>query len=209
MAIKSLTHYFDYKSPYAYLAQDETFLLEKEYNIRVDFLPLTLDIPQYLGSAEVDKDGTVKNEERNPHQWRRVKYSYMDCRREAARRGLIIRGPRHIFDSSLSHIGMLFAKKNGDFRAYHNAVYERFWRRELDIEDPEVLAQVLQEVGLDGPDFLTYIESEGREEHDAVQREAMRNGVFGVPSYLIGGELFWGAERLVRVRERLSGKASN
>ena len=72
MAIKSVTHYFDYKSPYAYLAQDETFLLEKEYNIRVDFLPLTLDIPQYLGSAEVDKNGNVKNEERNPHQWRRV-----------------------------------------------------------------------------------------------------------------------------------------
>ena len=64
MAIKSLTHYFDYKSPYAYLAQDETFLLEKEYNIRVDFLPLTLDIPQYLGSAEVDKDGQGEREKK-------------------------------------------------------------------------------------------------------------------------------------------------
>ena len=54
MPIRTITHYFDYKSPYAYLAQEETFQLEKEYSVSVDFLPLTLDIPQFLGAAEVD-----------------------------------------------------------------------------------------------------------------------------------------------------------
>ena len=204
MPIRTISHYFDYKSPYAYLAQEETFQLEKDYPVSVDFLPLTLDIPQFLGAAEVDDAGQVVSEQRNAHQWRRVKYSYMDCRREATRRGLTIRGPRHIFDSSLSHIGMLYAKQRGDFRPYHHAVYERFWKRELAIEDPAVVQQVLDEVGIDAREFPAYLESEGREELRRIQTDAEQAGVFGVPSYLVNGELFWGAERLVRVRERLA-----
>lgn len=204
MPIRTISHYFDYKSPYAYLAQEETFQLEKDYPVSVDFLPLTLDIPQFLGAAEVDDAGQVVSEQRNAHQWRRVKYSYMDCRREATRRGLTIRGPRHIFDSSLSHIGMLYAKQRGDFRPYHHAVYERFWKRELAIEDPAVIHQVLDEVGIDTREFPAYLESEGREELRRIQTDAGKSGVFGVPSYLVNGELFWGAERLVRVRERLA-----
>lgn len=204
MPIRTISHYFDYKSPYAYLAQEETFQLEKDYPVSVDFLPLTLDIPQFLGAAEVDDAGQVVSEQRNAHQWRRVKYSYMDCRREATRRGLTIRGPRHIFDSSLSHIGMLYAKQRGDFRPYHHAVYERFWKRELAIEDPAVIQQVLDEVGIDIQEFPAYLEGEGREELRRIQTDAEQAGVFGVPSYLVNGELFWGAERLVRVRERLA-----
>ena len=47
MATTTITHYFDYKSPYAYLAQAETFQLESEFDVIVDFLPLTLDIPNF------------------------------------------------------------------------------------------------------------------------------------------------------------------
>jgi 2-hydroxychromene-2-carboxylate isomerase len=207
MAIKTITHYFDYKSPYAYLAQEETFRLQEEFDVQVDFVPYTLDIPSFLGSAEVDDAGRVLSEARNSHQWRRVKYSYMDCRREANRRGLIIRGPRHIFDSSIAHIGMLYAKHRGDFRRYHNTVYERFWKRELEIEDPRVIQGVLEEVGIDASKFLTYLNGEGRKEHDRLRAEAEALGVFGVPSYVVNGELFWGAERIPRVRERLTPRA--
>lgn len=203
MALEKITHYFDYKSPYAYLAQEATYRLARDFDIEIDWLPLTLDIPSFLGSAAVDASGKVLSENRNAHQWRRVKYSYMDCRREANRRGLVIRGPQKIFDSSVAHIGMLYAKQRGDFRAYHDTVYERFWRRELDIENPELIGHILTEVGVDASGFLDYLHDEGRHEHDRVVGEAEAGGVFGVPSYVVNGELFWGAERIVRVRERL------
>ena len=203
MAINKITHYFDYKSPYAYLAQADTFQLQEDYDVEIDWLPYTLDIPSFLGSAEVDAAGQVLHESRNAHQWRRVKYSYMDCRREANRRGLVIRGPQKIFDSSIAHIGMLYAKHRGDFRAYHNALYERFWRRELDIENPEVVQRVLKDVGVDTSGFLDYLSGEGRQEHDRLRSAAEEMGVFGVPSYLVNGELFWGNERVIRVQEKL------
>ncbi len=205
--IQRITHYFDYKSPYAYLAQEATYQIVRDFDIEIDWLPLTLHIPSFLGSAEVDATGKVISEQRNAHQWRRVKYSYMDCRREANRRGLVIRGPQKIFDSSVAHIGMLYAKRQGDFRAYHDAVYERFWRRELDIENPEIVKHVLTEVGVDASGFLDYLNGAGRQEYERVIAEAEESGVFGVPSYVVNGELFWGAERIDLVRERLADAA--
>lgn len=196
----TVIHYFDYKSPYAYLAQEEWHKLAESPGITVDYRPYTLDIPSYLGSAEVNNRGDVIAETRNAHQWRRVKYSYLDCRREANRRGLTLRGPRKIFDSELAHIGFLYAKLNGDFRLYHDTVYERFWRRDLDIENTDVITGVLNECGVDATGFAAFTGAEGRRLLKDNQADAEARGVFGVPSYLVGDELFWGAERFELAR---------
>ena len=133
MIASTIKVYTDYKSPYAYLVKDLVYALERDTGVLVDWLPYTLDIPSYLGSATLDAGGKVVQESRNAHQWRRVKYSYMDCRREAGLRGLVIRGTQKIWDSSLANIGMLYAKQQGVLRAYHDRVFERFWKRDLDI----------------------------------------------------------------------------
>src|SRR5690349_13411818 len=147
--MRSVTVYTDYKSPYAYLAKDPTLELERDFPVRLEWLPYVLDIPSFLGSASVSADGTVLEENRSAHQWRRVRYSYMDCRRQARKRGLVIRGPQKIWDSTLAAAGMLYAKRQGDaiFRRYHDIVFERFWKRELDIEDADIVSAVLTEAG--------------------------------------------------------------
>jgi 2-hydroxychromene-2-carboxylate isomerase len=199
--------YSDYKSPYAYLAKDLVYELERETGARIDWLPYTLDIPAYLGSASVDAGGKVVEEKRNAHQWRRVKYSYMDCRREANRRGLTIRGPKKIFDSSLANIGMLYAAEHGVFRAYHDRVFELFWRRELDLENAAALAAVLHECGAPAPDFSAFLDGQGRAALAQIRTQAEAAGVFGVPSFLFAdGDLYWGREHLPRVRERALAK---
>jgi len=205
---RTLKVYSDYKSPYAYLAKDLTYELERQTGVTVDWLPLTLDIPAYLGSAKVDPAGNVLEQSRNAHQWRRVRYSYMDCRREANLRGLTIRGPRKIFDSRLANIGLLYARERGVLREYHDRVFERFWRRDLDIESAEALAGVLAQAGADTTDFPVFVQGEGRRRLEAIQREAEAAGVFGVPSYLLDdGDLYWGREHLPRIRELLTATA--
>jgi 2-hydroxychromene-2-carboxylate isomerase len=202
---RKLKVYSDYKSPYAYLAKDLTYELERQTGVTLDWLPYTLDIPAYLGSAKVDGAGNVLEQSRNAHQWRRVRYSYMDCRREANFRGLTIRGPRKIFDSRLANIGLLYAKQRGIFRDYHDQVFERFWKRDLDIESVEALADVLAQAGANTTEFLAFVEGDGRQRLEAIQREAEAAGVFGVPSYLLDdGDLYWGREHLQRIRELLT-----
>ena len=204
--IKTIAIYTDYKSPYAYLAKDLIYPLEDEFKVRLDWLPYTLDIPNYLGSARLDERGEVIESERSPHQWRRVRYSYMDCRRQARKRGLVVLGTRKIWDSSIAAIGMLWAKRQSAaaFRAYHDRVFERFWRRELDIEDADVVAAVLAEAGADVSGFSDYLVGEGRREHDTIRAVAEAVGVFGVPTLVIDGELFWGREHLPDIREVLA-----
>jgi 2-hydroxychromene-2-carboxylate isomerase len=71
--------YSDYKSPYAFLAKDLIYELEGDFEINLEWLPYTLDIPSYLGSARLDERCEVIESNRNAHQWRRVRYSYMDA----------------------------------------------------------------------------------------------------------------------------------
>ena len=201
MAARTIKVYSDYKSPYAYLAKDPAYDLARATGVRLEWLPYTLDIPAYLGSATLDAGGKVLEQSRNAHQWRRVKYSYIDCRREANRRGLTIRGPRKIFDSSLANIGLLYARRHDVFRAYHDRVFERFWKRELDIESPDALVAVLAECGADTKEFVGFLNDEGRRELRRIQQEAEAAGVFGVPSYVLeDGDLYWGREHLPHIR---------
>ena len=206
---RTLAVYIDYKSPYAYLAKDLVYELERDFAVHIDWLPYTLDIPSALGSATVDDNGRVIEEQRNAHQWRRVRYSYMDCRRQAQKRGLVIRGPRKIWDSTLALRGMMYAKREGPtvLRRYHDTVFERFWKRELDIEDPGVISMVLAGTGANTTGLPTYLAGQGGEELENICRAAEAMGVFGVPTFVFGGELFWGREHLPDIREMLGAKA--
>jgi 2-hydroxychromene-2-carboxylate isomerase len=202
-----ITVYADYKSPYAYLAKEPARALAAECGVALEWKPYILDIPSYLGSAEVDAHGTVVEEDRNPHQWRRVRYSYMDCRRQAKKQGLVIRGTRRIWDSTLAAAGMLFAQTQADaiFQRYHDVIFDRFWRRELDIESVSAIASVLTSCGADVTDFPYWVAETGRAEVARVSRDAEAHGVFGVPSFLVDGALYWGREHLPDIRAVLTG----
>lgn len=203
----TLSVYIDYKSPYAYLAKGLVYTLEREVPVRVDWLPYDLDLGGFMGTARLDAEGRVVEEQRTAHQWRRVKYSYMDCRRQARKQGIVIRGTQKIWDSRVALCGLLFAKRRGEavLRRYHDAVFERFWKRELDIENPDVVAAVLAEAGADAAGFAAYLAGDGMEELAATCRDAEEKGVFGTPFFILDGENFWGSEHLPDIRARLAG----
>ncbi len=125
---------------------DPTYAIAEELGIEVDWRPFTLDIPSYLGSARLSQEGKVVENERTPGQWTKVKYAYHDVRRYGSLRGLVIRGATKMWDSSLAGIGMLWAKEQGGavLRAYSGLVFERFWKRELNLEDAGVIERVLE-----------------------------------------------------------------
>ncbi len=185
--------YSDYKSPYAYLAKEPAYGLAEGFDVRLIWRPYTLDIPSYLDATE----------QRTAHNWRKVRYAYMDARRIANTRGLTVRGPKKIFDSSIAAIGMLYAQARGAFRAYNDITFERFWKRELDIEDRDAIAAVLAEAGCEASGFADFVAGAGRAEHDKIMAEAEALGVFGVPTFVLDGELFWGGDRIDWLKQRL------
>jgi len=184
--------YFDYKSPYAYLAAAPAFDLPDRYDVEVRWLPFILRIK---GSGE-----------RSVYSERKVRYSYMDARRSANRRGgFKIMGPPKIYDSRPALIGALFAQREGFFRAYTETVFERFFERRLEIDVAEEVAAVVDELGHSQADYLAYLGSDGPAALERCLDEADGDDVFGVPLFVFRGEQFWGHDRIDLLEERLTG----
>jgi 2-hydroxychromene-2-carboxylate isomerase len=185
--------YTDYKSPYAYVANKRLFELEERHGVELEWLPYTLRVAEFMGTVE----------ERTPHFWRKVRYSYMDARRFANAQGLTIKGPRRIYDAFFSSAGMLFAQRHGIFRPYHDTVFRRFWSHDLEIDDLSAISDVISSVGGSAEAFRAYVAGAAHAEHARIIDEAEALGVFGVPSMVFHGELFWGGDRIDMLIERI------
>jgi len=205
---RPLIVYVDFKSPYAYVAVRPTRELAAQLGIAVDWRPLTLDIPSYLGSARLDDKGEVVESRRSAGQWNAVRYAYRDARRYAALNGLEVRGTTKIWDTALAGMGLLWAKAQGDtvLARYVDAIYAPFWRRALDVEDVAVVERVLADAGADPRGFREHALGDGRARYDEMQRRIFDAGIFGVPGYVLEGEYYFGREHLPRIRWILSGR---
>jgi 2-hydroxychromene-2-carboxylate isomerase len=189
-----ITLWIDYVSPYAFVAKAAAYALADDYEVELQWRPYTLDVASFMGPVE----------ERDPHHWRRVRYSYMDARRLANKQGLTLKGPKKVYYARPANAGMLYAQKHGVFRAYNDLAFDRFWRRELDPEDVDAVDALLAEAGAP-PGFASFLAGGGAG-HDNLRNEAEASGVFGVPTFVFEGELFWGGDRIGLLRERLDEK---
>jgi 2-hydroxychromene-2-carboxylate isomerase len=191
---ETIKFYYDFKSPFTYLALEPALGLERSHRITLRFIPRDFE-PRIAYGGEL--------EQRQPHDWNKVRYLYADVRRFANERGLIIRGPQKLFDSRLAMMSGIYANRHGSFREYAPRIFERFFKRELDIEDPAALAVVLRECGLDAEDFAHYAATDGEADLARAFSEADSDGVFGVPTFIVAGEPFWGNDRIKWVIKKL------
>jgi 2-hydroxychromene-2-carboxylate isomerase len=182
--------FFDYKSPFAYLASGPAFALDSRYRIRVRWIPIQLRI-KGPGARSIRSD------------WK-ARYSYLDARRFAAPRGIAIKGPKKIYDTEPALIGALFAMRAGCFERYTAEAYRRFFVRELELDQPAAIAALLAEIGADADAYRRYLDGPGREDYAACEREAEADHVFGVPIFVFRGEPFWGHDRLPQLEARLA-----
>jgi len=84
------------------------------------------------------------------------------------------------------------------------AVLGAVWAQERNIADPAVLGQLLSEQGLSSQVQDRAQSQEVQERYEQYTRQAIDAGVFGAPSYVVEGEIFWGQDRLDFLQRRLS-----
>ena len=181
--------YFDYKSPFAFLASGPAFALDERYRVRVRWIPYQLRIK---GRGERSRNS----------EWK-ARYSYLDARRVAAPRGLVIKGPRKVYDTETALIGALFAARAGCFRRYNEEAYARFFRRELELDDAGAIAALLTDCGASADDYRAFLVGEGRAAYARCVAEAEADHVFGVPLFVFRAEPFWGQDRMPLLEARL------
>lgn len=182
--------YFDYKSPFAFLAAEPAFALPASYQVSVRWIPFTLRIKG-------------KGERSQYSEWK-ARYSYLDARRFANRRGgFPIRGPKKVYDTAPALIGGLFAQDAGVFREFTREAYARFFDHRLELDVPDQVAALLAECGASAEGYRAFLAGEGPARLDACIAEAHADHVFGVPLFFFRGEPFWGNDRIPLLEERL------
>jgi 2-hydroxychromene-2-carboxylate isomerase len=187
--IVALKFYFAYTSPFTYLAYDPICALEKSHRVRVRFIPYGVNIRRVYGDVP----------DRSNRDQLKVRYLYLDVRRFAEERGSVIYPPKKIYSARYAFYGGMCADDQHLFREYSQRVFERFWAHQLEVENPDALAAILNEIGADTAQFKRYVANEAEEAKPRLKRcfaEADGDQVFGVPTFVIGDELFWGYDRI-------------
>jgi 2-hydroxychromene-2-carboxylate isomerase len=169
--------YSDYKSPFAWLAFDPAFELQNRYRIRVRWIPFQLRIK---GKGE-----------RSAYSEHKARYSYLDARRWAQPRGLLIRGRLKVYDTRPALIGGLFAQTQGRLLDYSRKAFELFFRREFEADQPDSVAALIENLGMSADAYRDYLRDAGAVAYDQAQGEAAADYVFGVPLFIFDREPFW------------------
>ena len=184
-----LKFYFAYTSPFTYLAIEPAYALERTHRVHLRFIPYGVNIRRVYGDVPT----------RSHRDALKVRYLYLDARRFALERGLTIYPPKKIYSARCAFYGGMCAEDQGLFRPYADRMFERFWKHELDVESVDALAATLTEVGATTDRFHAYIANESAVAKPRLTEafaEADRDGVFGVPTFVIDKERFWGYDRL-------------
>ncbi len=188
---------YDFASPNCYVAYHKLQLMAAKHGIELRMVPLFLG-----GLFKVTGDAPLP---RGTHE-----YNYMAANLERLSRilGIEFNFPHGSFpvNSVRALRGSYFAESNGKLPIYVSRVFEEYWVKGTDIYDPENLATIVESLGLDRKGFLDFIEREETKLRLRGDTErAYSRGVFGAPTFFVGGEMYWGTpEVLWFLDERLS-----
>jgi 2-hydroxychromene-2-carboxylate isomerase len=185
----------DFKQPRAYLAHRPTRELEVELGCRFDWQPFLVAPPKPPPAPQPDEDrGTM-------HRRLRAEYTARDVERYAHRLGLPLEDPYRDSDSAAAALGLLWcnARSSELARQYVDRVFAQRWGGSLELSSSRAIGALLAELG-DAEGWDAYVEERGPAALAAARERLSEAGVFDVPMYLYGGEVFQGRQHLPMLR---------
>ncbi len=199
---RSIEYYFSLHSPWTYLGHQHFLAVVGRYGCAVTYRPVPL-------RAVFDETGGLPLPKRHPV---RQRYRLVELQRWRERRGvpLILQPTNFPFDPSLADRFVLaIADSGGDPGEFAGAVMSALWARDENLAAPEAILALARSVGLDGEALHRAAEAADiRQRYDETIALAVQTGVFGAPSYVLDGEVFWGQDRLELLESALaSGRA--
>jgi 2-hydroxychromene-2-carboxylate isomerase len=188
---------FDFGSPNAYLAWKALPALCERTGARVNLIPCLLGgiFKATNNRSPVQAFGEVKG---------KLAYEALETRRFVARHGLSAfrQNPHFPVNTLLIMRGLVAARRQGVGDRYLEAVLAAMWEQGEKMDDPEVVARVLSAAGLPAQALLEATQDpEVKAELVANTEAAVARGVFGIPTFFVGGEMFFGKDRLGQVEE--------
>jgi 2-hydroxychromene-2-carboxylate isomerase len=136
----------------------------------------------------------------------KLEYEILESKRFAEKHNLTdFKFNEHFPVNTISIVrGLLAAQELNCEKQYIDVVFSAIWEQSLKMDDPEVIAKVWSEGGLDAAAILELIQTDAIKEKLKVNTQAaVDRGAFGIPTFFVGDEMFFGKERLEQVEEAL------
>lgn len=192
--------FFDFMSPFAYLAHGQLCEIADRYERPIAYHPI--DLPQ----AKIAAGNTGPSNREIPVK---LRYLLTDINRWAARHHLPVNFPASL-DSARMNVGTFFALERDQARDYVRAGFDLGWGQGADIGSDATLTALAEKLGWSASDFLAAVASP--EENPAYRSSntlAHERGIFGVPTMTIGEEMWWGNDRLEFLEEYCRSAAAS
>lgn len=189
--------WFDFSSPYSYLASERIDDLAAKYGRKVKWRPVMLGAAFKASGLPLLLSVPLKGD-----------YSKHDIERSARFMGVPYTfPPKFPLATLVAARGYywLHGQDCGKAREFAHAVFRAYWVDGRDISELPVVLDIAVKLGIDGDAFATAIAT--TEIKDRVKQEtdaAIAKGMFGAPYFMVDGEPFWGADRLPQIDKWLA-----
>jgi 2-hydroxychromene-2-carboxylate isomerase len=199
---RRIDYYFSLLSPWAYIGHGHFIDVARRHGVDVVYKPVFLN-------EVFSQTGGLPLARRHPA---RQAYRTLELQRWREKRKLAFHlWPKYWpYDADLANCAVLALVALGaDPAAFVQNAFAGVWEDEANLADAAVLSRLLREAGFDAPSLLATANSPPiRDAYERNRLEAIRIGVFGAPSYVLDGEIFWGQDRLDLLGDALaSGRA--
>ena len=184
---KKIDFYFDFGSPYSYLAHKQIQKIKTEKRLEVKYMPILLGAILKMTGVKANADTPIKK-----------KYMIKDCKLWAKKQKIEFNFNIFFPIITLNLMrGVLVAEEKKISEIFIDKIFDAIWLTGLNLNDNKIFEKVLNSLKLDPKIFLINI-IDNRIKDNLRKRtdEAFTKGVFGAPTFIVNNKLFWGQDRL-------------
>ncbi|MBX3492836.1 MAG: 2-hydroxychromene-2-carboxylate isomerase [Parvibaculum sp.] len=198
---KKVEYLFDFGSPNAYLAGKALPAIEQRTGAKFAYVPVLLGgIFKATGNVSpAISEAGIKN---------KPEYGALEIQRFIKKHGLTkFKFNSHFPVNTLQIMrGAIAAEMDGMLPKYFEVVAAAMWEQSLKMDDPDVIKAALDAGGIDGAHILARIqEADVKAKLIANTEDAVARGAFGIPTFFVDGEIYFGKDRLRDVEEAIAG----
>jgi 2-hydroxychromene-2-carboxylate isomerase len=196
--MSALHFFFDFSSPFAYLASTQIEALARRARAELIYRPFLLGgLFKAIGTPDVPLFSMPEPKRR---------HALADMARWADHYGVPLRFPSRFPMNTVKPLRMILALAGEQQAALIHPIFRAYWAEDRDISDEPTLAAIATAAGLDGSLLVASTKSDAAKARlKAATDAAAHAGLCGAPSFLVGDELFWGQDRLMFVERALEG----
>ena len=198
---KKVEYLFDFGSPNAYLAGKALPAIEQRSGVKFRYVPVLLGgIFKATGNVSpAISEAGIKN---------KPQYGALEIQRFIKKHGLTkFKFNSHFPVNTLQIMrGAIAAEMDGMLPKYFEVVAAAMWEQSLKMDDPEIIKAALDAGGIDGAHTLARIQdADVKAKLIANTEDAVARGAFGIPTFFVDGEIYFGKDRLRDVEEAILG----